>query len=249
MMPAVALFTGSVRLLLQGRRTIALAALQLAPAILFLLGSSGRTEDAALRTFVDITLGAYFALVLPIVAIVIASAALGAERRDQTLSVIVLRPIPRSAIATTKVLASWAVSAVLGAIGVVALALALAAGPGFDATIVIGLATGMVISTGAYSALIVPLGFITDRAVIFALAYLLVFENGVVTALPGLSVLSPSRLGIRTLGLVAEDLRITIDSSLNTMSFDAAPIITTTIVYLVLGALLSSLLLKRRDLA
>jgi hypothetical protein len=94
MTPVLALLGASVRQLLPLRRSILLALLQLGPALIYLIGSSGRTTEAALEAFLDGGVATYFVLVLPVVSIVLSSSALGVERRDQTLSFIVMRSTP-----------------------------------------------------------------------------------------------------------------------------------------------------------
>ncbi|MDA2979553.1 MAG: hypothetical protein O3B42_07330, partial [Actinomycetota bacterium] len=88
MTPLLALFGATFRSALPLKRTIFFAILELTPAFLFVLASSNRTEEAAYETLIEVATGTLFILVLPIVTIVLASAALGVERRDQTLSFI-----------------------------------------------------------------------------------------------------------------------------------------------------------------
>ncbi|MCB1247498.1 MAG: ABC transporter permease [Acidimicrobiia bacterium] len=249
MKESFALATGSIRLLATTRRTLMLASIMLAPAALFLVGSSGRSDQAAASAFVDVTLIALFGLVLPIVAMVLASAALGTERRDQTLSLIVLRPIPRASIVIAKFVASAGTTLALAGVGLVALHLCRTLVVAWDGTLFLATVAGVVVATATYSAVFLALGFITDRAVIIGLGYLLVFENGIVSALPGLSVLSPSRLGIRTMGAVDTAIQVDIDGVLIGLSFSAVDIVVTTFVYLAIGLWITTTLLRRRDLA
>lgn len=248
-MPAVTLLNGSIRLLVLTKRTIALVGLQLAPAILYLFASSGRSDSGAESAFMDVTLVALFGLVVPICAIVLSSSALGAERRDQTLSLVTLRPISRTTIALMKFLAAWISSFALSIVGVFFMHLALAATVAVDTELMMAMLVGAAVSTLAYAAIYVPLGFITDRAVIIGLALLLVFENGVVTALPGLATLSPSRVGIRVVGTLAPGVQQDIEGALGSLSFSAGTTVVAVAVYLAVGLVLTATLLRRRDLA
>ncbi len=249
MTSSMALFSGSVRQLLPLKRTIALAVMQIAPAILFLFAANDRSSEAGFQIVVEITTVAYFSLVLPIVAIVLASSALGVERRDQTLSFITLRPISRRAVAAIKVLASAVAALMLASIGAIALVIAYTARYAFDGELLIGILVGAAVSTIAYACMFVPLGFITDRAVIIGLAYLLVFENGVVTALPGLATLSPARLGVSTLGALVDGAQLWIPDVAGQLAFSFGSAFLALAFYVVGGVLLTAYLMTKRDLA
>ncbi|MEN8042037.1 MAG: hypothetical protein ABFR95_11100, partial [Actinomycetota bacterium] len=95
MKPALALLTVSISQALPKKRTLLLGLLELAPAAVYLMATTSRTEAFALEGAVQIGGSILFSLVLPVVTIVLAAGALGSERRDQTLSFIALRPIPR----------------------------------------------------------------------------------------------------------------------------------------------------------
>lgn len=249
MTPSIALLLGSIRQLFPLRRSIALGVLQLAPAILFLFAANSRTDEAGFQIFVDITTAAYFSLVLPIVAIVLGSSSLGVERRDQTLSFITLRPISRKAVAAIKVFASAAAALIFSIGGAVFLMVAYAAKFGFDAELLMGVIAGACVSTLAYSCIYVPLGFITDRAVIIGLAFLLVFENGVVAALPGLASLSPARLGVSMFGALVDRARIWIPDIAGQLDFSVTSALLALLVYAVAGIVLTAYLISKRDLA
>jgi ABC-type transport system involved in multi-copper enzyme maturation permease subunit len=248
-MPSVALLFGSIRLLVLTKRTIALAGLQVAPAILYLFASNGRSDISSRTAFLDVGLIALFGLVVPICVIVLASSALGAERRDQTLSLVTLRPIPRASIAAVKFVAAWVSSFALAVFGVLVMHLALLVTVGADVTLMMAMIVGAGVSTLAYCAVYVPLGFITDRAVIIGLALLLVFENGVVAALPGLANLSPLRVGIRVIGSVAPDTQRGIEGVIGSVSFSSAATVIAVAIYVGIGLLVTATLLRRRDLA
>ena len=154
-------------------------------------------------------------------------------------------------IAGTKIAATICAAFLLNAIGVAALAGSYALQYSAEADVVFGLMVGAAIAVAAYAAVLVPLGFITDRAVIIGLAFLLVFENGIAFALPGLASLSPWRLGATAVGGIVERaepiLREFLGSATITMS--AWSSISTVIIYVLASVTLTTLLLKRRDLA
>ena len=59
-MPSLALLTGSLRLLIKTKRSVALLGLQVAPALLFLFAANGRTDASAESAFIDVSMVALF---------------------------------------------------------------------------------------------------------------------------------------------------------------------------------------------
>jgi ABC-2 type transport system permease protein len=225
-----------------------LGLLQLAPAGIYLASTTNRTEAFALQGAVEVGGAIFFSLVLPVVSIVVAAGVLGSERRDQTLSFIALRPIPRISIATAKVLAAVFAAFAVNAVGAVALAGAHTIRFG-DAQLFVGLLLGALVATTAYAAIFVPLGFLTDRAVIVGMAYLLVFENGIAFALPGLASMSPWRLGVATFGALTPDAAVYTNESVGNLELSASQSGLTALIFLVAGIAATSILLRTRDLA
>ncbi|GMQ93060.1 MAG: hypothetical protein BMS9Abin12_0537 [Acidimicrobiia bacterium] len=248
MTPTLALFTVSLRHAMPRRRTLLLGLLELAPAGIYLVSTTNRTEDFALQGAVQIGSSIFFSLVLPVVSIVIAAGVLGAERKDQTLSFIALRPIPRIAIAAAKILAAIFAAFAVNSVGAVALAGAHTIRFG-NPQLFLGLIAGAFVATVAYAAIFVPLGFLTDRAVIIGMAYLLVFENGIAFALPGLASLSPWRLGVVTFGALAPEVAAYTSEFIGSLDVSASASLLTALTFLVAGVTATSILLRTRDLA
>ncbi len=245
----IALFVASIRQLLPLKRSLLLAVLQLVPASIYLLSSSDRTADAALDAFLDGGVATYFVLVLPIVSMVLASSALGDERRDQTLSFIVLRPTRRPLIVLTKLAATVAAAMVLNTVGVAALSIAhtIRLSASFD--ILAGMFVGAVAASIAYAAMFVTIGFLTDRAVIIGLAFLLIFEFGIVALLPGLETLSPWRLGAASFADLAGVTNQGLEESLRVLAHDAGRAVLTALFMAAVSVGITTILVNRRDLA
>lgn len=242
----LALFAVSYRQSLPMRRTIMLAFIQIAPAAIYLMATSNRTDQAVFDGAVEIGSTIYFTLVVPIVAIVIAAGVLGNERRDLTLSFIALRPIPRLGIVVAKLAAAVAAAFTINVVGALGLGVANALRIG-GTDIILGLAVGALVATTAYASVFVPLGFLTDRAVIIGIAYLLIFENGVAFALSGLALLSPWRLGfVVFVDRVAGARPLVVDAA---GTLTTGRVLVALAVYVAAGLALTSLLLRRRDLA
>lgn len=194
MTQAVAITRMSVRSMLRLRRFLLLVGVELIPALIYPLAANQATDLRSLTVAIEMSLGFFLPLLVPIVALIISSSALGDERRDGTLSFLVLRPISRYLIAFSKVVAAAAAAVLINAIGAAALAGAYFLVSGSWSLLVPLLVGGAIASIG-YVAIFVPLGYLTDRAVIIGLVFVFIFENGIARALSGVASLSPWRIG------------------------------------------------------
>ena len=248
MRAAWAITTTTVKQLLGVRRMIVFGIAELAPAGVFLLMTQTLAEEAALDRLLGMVAALYFPLLVPIVTLIVAASALGDERRDGTLSFLVLRPIPRSVIALSKFGGAVIVAAGLNIFGAVALTVAY----GFETGswgLVVPLAVGGAFASIVYASLFVPLGFFTDRAVLIGLAFVFIFENAVVSALSGLSSLSPWRIGESAFaGLAPNEVAVELADfgGAGLSSFGTALFRTVLIAAISIGA--TTMVLRRRDL-
>jgi ABC-2 type transport system permease protein len=244
-----AITAATIRQVLGLRRAIIFGLAAMAPALVFLLTSQALIDDAALDRFLGMIVGLYFPLLVPIVALIISASALGDERRDGTLSFLVLRPIPPSVISGSKFLGAVLVASGLNALGGAALAIVYAVETG-SWDVVLPLVVGGIVASIVYASLFVPLGFFTDRAVLVGLAFVFIFENAIVSALSGLSSISPWRLGMSAfsglapaeVALQLTDIGIANFSGLGSTLFR-------TVVIAALSIAATTLVLRRRDLA
>ena len=162
-----------------------LAALPVGLAVILSL-TAGGDDDSGI--FINLLLdGMLVAAILPIVTMALSTAAFGNEVEDRTLSYLVLKPIARWRIAIPKVLASIAISGPLLVASGVAAALL-----GFDGDVRAAVAVGVAIFAGvaAYAAVFTWLGLLTNRAIAFALIYVLLWEGVIGTFLQGVNYLS-----------------------------------------------------------
>jgi ABC-2 type transport system permease protein len=137
----------------------------------------------------------FFALVIPITTLILASSALGEERRDKTLSFLVLRPISRLEIALAKSIAAAAVSLGFAVLGALALSLTwVAVGGSFD--VFPSILLGATLACVMYGTVFVLLGNVLARATLVGLIYILFFETVVVDELPRLSSASVWRISL-----------------------------------------------------
>ena len=248
MRAAWAITTTTVKQLLGVRRMIVFGLAELAPAGVLLLMTQTLAQEAALDRFLGMVAAFYFPLIVPIVTLIVAASALGDERRDGTLSFLVLRPIPRSVIALSKSGGAVIVATGLNVFGAIALTVVYGIDTG-SWNLVLPLAIGGAFASIVYASLFVPLGFFTDRAVLIGLVFVFIFENAVVSALSGLSSLSPWRIGMSAFaGLAPSEVALELSDfgAANLSGFGAAFLRTVVIAGLSIAA--TTLVLRRRDL-
>ena len=163
-----------------------LAALPVGLAVIVFFAASD--DESFDENFINVLLdGLLVAGILPIVTMALSTAAFGNELEDRTLSYLVLNPISRWRIAMPKVLASITISGpLLVASGVGAALL------GFDSSPRAALAVGtaMVAGVAAYAAVFTWLGLVTNRALAFALIYVLLWEGVISSYISGVDYLS-----------------------------------------------------------
>jgi ABC-2 type transport system permease protein len=154
-------------------RLLLLAALLLAVAVIYrLTGSEGqRAEIFTSRLLSDFGL----ATLMPLVALLLGTATLGAEIEDGTAIYLLAKPISRATILFTKL----AIAAV-GSVLLTALPIFLAGaitGAGLDNGIALAFAVAAAVGSLIYCAIFVALSLVTGRALIFGLLYVLVWEG------------------------------------------------------------------------
>ena len=175
---------------LTGRwRLVLIFLLAALPVGLAIIVSFTVSDDATFEEdFIDILLdGMLVAGILPIVTMALSTAVFGNELEDRTLSYLVLRPISRWQIAMPKLLASIAISGPLLIASGVAAALL-----GFDGSLQAAIAVGTAILVGvaAYAAIFTWLGLLSNRALAFALIYVLLWEGVIGSFIQGVDYLS-----------------------------------------------------------
>jgi ABC-2 type transport system permease protein len=236
------------------RRAIGLAVLSNAAAGMYLLTSFGSRLDSrgdfAFDTFLGMTIGVFMNIAVPVVTLIIATSVLGDERRDNTMSFLVLRPVSRFTIGAAKVLAAFAESFALTGLGAATL--------GLIASIRIGsfgyfvsLLVGTAVATAAYAAVFVPLGYLLKRATLVGLTYVFVWENGIGAAVPAVAGISPWRIGMSAMTALAPQRFV--DElpgfAMGSLTPGAGGAIAKALVLTVLSAAAVSFILRRRDLA
>lgn len=210
---------------LTGRmRVIVLATLAVIPILLGLavgLGDGQPDYELLDGLFIATLFGV---AVVPISLLTIASAALGNELEDRTLSNLVLSPLPRWKIIMPKLLATITIGAPPVLVSVI-VTLSIAYEGDTDA--IVATLIGITLMILAYSSLFLWLGLVTNHALGFGLVYVFLWEflfTGFVSGIRFLSVRS------YMMGIVrgVDDSRFTENSSL-IISFPVSLIVLVTI--------------------
>jgi ABC-2 type transport system permease protein len=185
----------TLRGLLGRRRTLLLALLAGLPVLIALLIriSGGRPDaDRILDTLVVRT-------VMPLVALIVGTAAIGSEIDDGTAVYLIVKPIPRWRIALSKILVAAGLTAAM-VIPAVLLTGLLLGSRNDTATTLVGFTVACLVGGSAYAAAFVALSLFTTRALLLGLAYVLIWEGVLSGLLEGTKFLSIRQA---TLGLAA----------------------------------------------
>jgi ABC-2 type transport system permease protein len=191
-----ALATVTVRGLLGRRRTLLiglLAALPVLVAVLIRVGGGRPDAAAVLDTLVIRT-------VLPLVALVLGTAALGSEIDDGTLIFQLLKPVARWRIALAKTAVAVGLTVLLVVPPMLVTGLLLGGTGAASLGVAAGFAMAALAGATAYAVAFTALGLVTSRALIVGLGYTLIWEGVLAGILEGTRFLSVRQA---TLGIAA----------------------------------------------
>lgn len=186
-MAAIAVVTA--RALAGRRRSLLMLLLAGAPILLALLvrlGGRGATGSALVPALEGMLVSA----VLPLVALVFGTAALGSELDDGTAVHILTKPIPRWAIVLPKLLVAGWLTAVLLVASTLVTGTLLGGGTAGSTQVTTAFAAAVAIGAFVYTAIFLALSAATSRGLILGLAYSLLWEGLLAGALPGTQLLS-----------------------------------------------------------
>ncbi len=230
------------------RRFIGLALLAVAPAAIMALASGG--GGSSLDVLAGGAVGLLFPLVLPIVALIPATSALGDEKRDSTLPFIALRPLSRTTLAAAKVGGAVASAALVATTGTLAYGVLMGLRTG-DWGHVLPLVVGGLVTVLAYAGPFVALGYVAERATLIGLVYVTIWESAIVGAVPALAPTSPWRIGFSAYaGMAPDDVGPFIpDFALGTVTPGAGGAVLKALVIVIVGVAIVRWMLTRLDLA
>ena len=179
----------TARGLLGRRRSLLLVLLALLPVVIAILvrlsGRAGTDEEIATAIMDRLIV----TTLLPIVALVFGTAALGAELEDGTAVFLLVKPIDRWRIVIAKLIVAIGLSVALVApASFVAGAILGPGGTGLSGAI--GAAVGTAIGATVYATVFFALSLVTGRALAIGLVYVLVWEGVLAGLLEGIAALS-----------------------------------------------------------
>ena len=177
------LFTLSFRQAASPRRLLLLVLLAGLPVLVSAV--AGGSEDGIINGTLD---GLVIATVLPIAVMVLATAAFGNEVEDRTLSLLAMKPISRLAIVLPKVAATVLVAGPIAVIAAVVVAAIAVENEPAQAAVAAGV--GVLVGVAAYTALFTWAGLVSNKALGFALVYVLLWEGLMASLISGIRYLS-----------------------------------------------------------
>ncbi|MFL5778371.1 MAG: ABC transporter permease subunit [Chloroflexota bacterium] len=188
------LVTVTLRGLLGRRRLVLMLLLVLLPVLVAILVrvSGGRLDAAGILDALMIR------TVMPLVALVIGTTALGSELEDGTAIFLLTKPIARWRIVLAKLAVAGGLTVAL--VFPASLATGLIVSPAGAAGTALGYASAAALGAVAYASVFLALSAVTSRAIVVGLAYVLLWEGALAGLLEGTRFLS-IRQG--TLGVAA----------------------------------------------
>ncbi|MBT8489028.1 MAG: ABC transporter permease, partial [Gemmatimonadetes bacterium] len=112
-----AIFVATVQQLSDRRRVLGFGVMALAPTLLLLALSRTGQFDGLDTDLGMLAVAPFLSMIVPITAVILGGAAFGDERRDKTLSFLVLRPIRRVDVVAAKTAGAAAVSSAFAVFG------------------------------------------------------------------------------------------------------------------------------------
>jgi len=176
----------TLRQLLSRRRTLLLVALSAIVILVAILRRISNAGDAKFTADLLSTLG--IATLMPLVALIFGTGAIGAELEEGTAVYFLAKPIRRGVVLATKLLVAIGCSIALTSFPI--LAAGLIAGGDGSARLAIGFALASAIGSALYCAIFVALSLVTSRAFIWGLGYVLVWEGFLAGLFTGTRTLS-----------------------------------------------------------
>jgi ABC-2 type transport system permease protein len=177
----------TLRALLGRRRTLLMLLLAAIPVLVGLLV---RANGEGIRGIGPTLDGLVVRIILPLIALVFGTAALGSELEDGTAVHLLTKPISRVTIVLAKVAVAGTLTALLVVPSTVISAILLAPSGTGITNVALSLAAGVLAGSFLYAAIFAALSVITSRGLIIGLGYALIWEGLLAGLLPGTQVFS-----------------------------------------------------------
>lgn len=179
------------RRMMKRGRVLALLALSAVPGLVYWLTAFDASATEAEALYADIITTAGFTY--PIAALILTVATLREERDSGTLPYLYMRPISRTSLAVSALVAGTGAALVIAVGGWLATVVA-ALLVGTQLSVILPGLTLFVAAAVGYAAVFVPLGYLMSRAVLAGLGYIIVVESILGAAVSGLAQFSIWRI-------------------------------------------------------
>ena len=180
----------TLRGLLNRRRSLLMLLLAASPVLIALLiRVMGRPADPE-RLAAEVLDGLVVRTVLPLVALVFGTAALGSELEDGTAVYLLVKPIHRWRIVAAKLLAAGGLTIVLVVPAALLAGFLIVGDQGGGMQLVVAYGIATTIGALLYATMFVALSVVTGRALVVGLVYTLIWEGVLAGLFAGTRVLS-----------------------------------------------------------
>ncbi len=250
-MRSLLLIIGSITgRLMNLRRSIAMFLLAAAPTPLIILIGLGRPAHFITERYNEITATLGIAILYPVVALVISTAALGEDRKAHTLPFLLLKPVSRWVIALGGLTAAAVSSFVILEAGVIATWVTTGVMTG-DWSLGASTTVAVAIQSVASAALFVPLGLILNRATLVGLGYLFLWEGILAGLISGIQASSVYRIVLSAWADLADMSPDTYDGvafALGRVATGTGGAVAKVLVMALASVVLTGMVLRNRDL-
>jgi len=180
----------TARLLLGSRRAIGIGLVMVLPVVIAILFRTSQEDSLTppAEFAGDLVGSLVLAILLPLVALVMGTAAIGNEIEDGTVVFLLAKPVDRRRIVVVKAAVAAAASAVVCVPTTVATTWIIVGGNEGGLTVGLGLAA--LVASVVYSVVFVALSTATSRALVIGLLYVFVWEAILANVFGGLAWLS-----------------------------------------------------------
>jgi ABC-2 type transport system permease protein len=212
----------TLRQFARAKTLLVLAGIALIPAIFAIIGRiAGNTSTREIRTFVgnDMYRDLFSATLLPIMVLVVATAAIGDEIEDHTLQYLTLKPISRLRIVLEKFVGVLVTTIPLCWLGMMIATAIISWGQLDDVRDLIWPMTASIIGGAvAFGSVFMLLSLFIQRALLAGLFYTFVWESALSRFLPGIRAISLRHYTQSIFTRLADDrlLTLTHQAALNT---------------------------------
>ncbi len=206
----------TARQLLSRRRSLLLIVFALLPILLAVIYRLGEHRFGP-RGWLTETLYADLIIttLLPLAALVLGTAALGAEIDDGTAFYLLAKPISRSSIVFAKLAVVAASVSMLAFFTTLVSGAIVLDGLGTE-RIVVGFSAAVVVGSVLYSAVFILLSIVTSRALVVGLGYVLIWEGLISGLFPGTRVFSVRQYTLGVADTISTVPKFVFEAQLNT---------------------------------